>query len=205
MISRRFGAALTCVLSVWAVLGAAAIGRADDWPQVALAPLFTFEQPVHATGAGDGSGRLFVVELTGHIRIVKSGAVLTTPFLDLTDRLDCGDGRKRLLSMAFPPDYGTASLKHFYVKYLNKTCNVVVSRFSTTANPDVADPNSEQIILSEFVGQGLFGGPLSFGPDGKLYVSLGDGSLNDTDVNTNAQDLTSIFGKILRIDVETGP
>ena len=115
---------------------------AQSWPSVSLAPLYTFDKPVHATGAGDGSGRLFVVELTGKIQIVKNGGVLPTPFIDLTDRLDCGDGRKRLLSVAFPPNYATSG--HFYVKYLDKspTCNIVVSRFTKSANPDIGGKNA---------------------------------------------------------------
>src|SRR4051794_37977357 len=75
------------------------------WPQIALsAPIGVFSEPVDVANAGDGSRRLFVVELTGQIRIIKDGSVLSTPFLDLTDRLDGGDGRKRLLGIAFPPD-----------------------------------------------------------------------------------------------------
>src|SRR5436190_22979131 len=130
-----------CLVAVVSVLGFASTAHAQTWPQISLAPVASFEQPVHATGAVDGSGRLFVVELTGKIKIVKNGAVLPTPFIDLTNRLDCGDGRKRLLSLAFPPNYG--ALGHFYVKYLDTSCNVVISRFTTTANADVADPNSE--------------------------------------------------------------
>jgi glucose/arabinose dehydrogenase/uncharacterized protein (DUF2141 family) len=190
------------LLSVLAIFGAAAIAHADSWPPVVLSSIGTFDHPVHITGAGDGSARVFVVELTGKIKIVEGGTTLATPFIDLTSRLDCGDGRKRLLSLAFPPGYGAGG--HFYVKYLDHACNIVVSRFLVTANPDIADPTSEQIVLTQPVGQGLFGGPLYFGPDGYLYVTFGDGSLHDSDVWNTAQDPTTLLGKMLRLDVETG-
>ena len=157
---------------------------------------------MHVTGAGDGSGRLFVVELSGKIWIVQNGVVLPTPFIDLFPKLDCGDGRLRLLSLAFPPGFGHGK-QHFYVKHLDKSCNVVIARYRTTADPNIADPSSEQIVLSKFVGDGLFGGPIYFGPDGYLYVSLGDGSHSDTDNNNNAQASDQILGKVLRLDVET--
>ncbi len=193
--------ALFVCLGVFALHSSAPI-LARSWPQLSLSPVGIFEEPVHITGAGDGSGRLFIVEITGKIRIVRNGAVLSTPFLDMTPLLDCGDGRKRLLSLAFPPGY--SGLGHFYVKYLDKSCNIVVARFRTTGNPDIADINSRQIIISQPVGVGLFGGPLYFGPiDGYLYVSFGDGSITDSAPGNAAQDPTTLLGKILRIDVET--
>jgi glucose/arabinose dehydrogenase len=160
-----------------------------------------FRNPVHMTGAGDGSGRLFVVELEGKIWIVQAGNVLPTPFMDLTSKLDCGDGRKRLLSIAFPPEYATK--QHFYVKYLDRSCNITIARYATTADPNIGDLSSEQIVLSQPVGDGLFGGPLYFGPDGYLYASLGDGSHSDSDPGNPAQNMGTILGKMLRIDVET--
>jgi hypothetical protein len=97
------------------------------WPALATRKIAAFDEPVHVTGAGDGSGRLFVVELSGKIWIVQNGVVLPTPFIDLFSKLDCGDGRLRLLSLAFPPGFGHAK-QHFYVKYLDKSCNVVIAR-----------------------------------------------------------------------------
>ena len=195
------GMALSVGLGMFALHSSAPI-LARSWPQLSLSLVGVFDEPVHITGAGDGSGRLFIVEMTGKIRIVRNGTVQSTPFLDLTSLLDCGDGRKRLLSLAFPPGY--SGLGHFYVKYLDKSCNIVVARFRTTGNPDIADINSRQIIISQPVGVGLFGGPLYFGPfDGYLYVSFGDGSITDDAPGNAAQDLTTLLGKVLRIDVET--
>jgi glucose/arabinose dehydrogenase len=171
-------------------------------PAVSLRRVSGFDHPVHATGAGDGSGRLFVLELTGRIWIVQAGAVLPTPFMDLTSKLDCGDGRKRLLSIAFPPSHATT--RRFYVKYLDRACNITIARYTTTSDPNVGDLSSQQIVLSQPVGDGLFGGPLYFGPDGYLYASLGDGSHSDSDPGDNGRNLGTILGKMLRIDVETG-
>ena len=172
------------------------------WPVIAARRVAAFDNPVHVTGAGDGSGRLFVVELSGKIWIIQDGVVLPTPFMDLISKLDCGDGRLRLLSLVFPPGFGQTK-QHFYVKHLDRSCNVVIARYRTTANPNVGDLSSEQIVLSQPVGDGLFGGPIYFGPDGFLYASLGDGSHSDTDAGDNAQDPTKILGKMLRLDVET--
>jgi glucose/arabinose dehydrogenase len=107
-----------------------------------------------------------------------------------------------MLSLAFPPGFGQTK-QHFYVKHLDKSCNIVIARYRTTSNLNIGDINSEQIVLSLPVGEGLFGGPLYFGPDGYLYASIGDGSLSDGAPGDNAQDPTTLFGKMLRLDVET--
>jgi glucose/arabinose dehydrogenase len=191
-------------------LGGPAAPAQTAWPQISLTSARSgFSFPVHIAHAGDGSGRLFVVELAGRIKLVKNGATLSTPFLDISDRVGCSQG---LLSVAFPPGY--ASKGHFYVNYTNKnTCDLVVSRFSLTANADVADASSEQILLSiprpaNYPSPAIFhsGGELAFGADGFLYFGVGDGDTGKEpgDENHLAQDLTSRRGKIHRIDVETG-
>jgi len=123
--------------------------------------------PVHITHAGDGSGRLFVVEQVGRIRIVKNGVLQPTLFLDIASRLGCC-GERGLLNVASPPSY--AQKGHFYVNYTDPAGNTVVARYRLTANPDVADPASEQVVLS--VAQPYSnhnGGQLAFGPnDGYL-------------------------------------
>jgi glucose/arabinose dehydrogenase len=174
------------------------------WPRIALAsPISGFNQPVHIAHAGDGSGRLFVVERPGRIRIVKNGVLQPVPFLDITGRVRSVSGEQGLLSISFPPDFATKG--HFYVDYTDLLSNTAVARFALTADPDVADPASEQIVLT--IAQPYAnhnGGQLAFGPnDGYLYIGMGDGG-SGGDPLGNAQNPASLLGKLLRIDVETG-
>ena len=104
-----------------------------------------FELPVQVSHAGDGSGRLFVVEHKGRIRILKDGVIDDAPFLDISDRVKCC-GEQGLLNVAFPPTY--IDIQHFYVSYTNAEGETVISRFKTTSNPDKADPDSEEILLT---------------------------------------------------------
>ena len=134
--------------------------------------------PVHITHAGDGSGRLFIVEQPGRIRIVKNGVLLVTPFLDIgntgANRVLFG-GEQGLLSVAFPPGFNVKG--YFYVYYTNLNGDNVAARYFLTANPDVADPNSEVILqtFSHPIFANHNGGQLAFGPDGFLYIGTGDG------------------------------
>ena len=174
-----------------------------SWPTLALTPLVSgLSSPVHITHAGDGSGRLFVVEQVGRIRIVKNGVLQATPFLDITDRVSCC-GERGLLSVAFPPGY--AQKGHFYVNHTDSAGNTVIARYRLTANPDVADPNSEQAVLSVIQPYSNHnGGQLAFGPkDGYLYIGMGDGG-SGGDPENRAQNPAELLGKMLRIDVETG-
>ncbi|MCP4360478.1 MAG: PQQ-dependent sugar dehydrogenase [Chloroflexi bacterium] len=161
-----------------------------------------FDSPVDITHAGDG--RLFVVEQHGVIKIIHSGGSVTT-FLDITDRVDPPpppSSEKGLLGLAFHPNY--ASNDYFYVNYTNLSGQTSISRFSVTANPDVADPSSELVMLT--IGQPYSnhnGGDLNFGPDGYLYIGMGDGGLYD-DPGNRAQDPLELLGKMLRIDVDGG-
>jgi len=176
---------------------------ATAWPQIALLPLVSgVSQPVHVTNAGDGSGRIFVVEQGGRIRIIRNGVLEATPFLDIAGRVGCC-GERGLLSVAFPPGYATKG--RFYVNYTNKSGNTVVARYRLTTNPDVADPGSEQVVLT--VSQPYSnhnGGQLAFGPnDGYLYIGMGDGG-SGGDPENRAQNPAELLGKLLRIDVESG-
>ena len=159
--------------------------------------------PVHVTHAGDGSERLFVVEQEGRIRIVRNGASEETPFLDISGRVRCC-GERGLLNVAFPPDY--AAKQYFYVSYTDKPGDTVISRFRTTADPDVADPNSEEVVLLIAQPDQVHnGGRIVFGPnDGFLYIGSGDGGHPTLkDVENRAQNPDTLLGKILRIDVES--
>jgi glucose/arabinose dehydrogenase len=172
------------------------------WPNIAFAGhVGGFSQPLHITHAGDGSGRLFVVERAGRIRIVKNGQLVTMPFLNITSRVGDGDSEQGLLSVAFPPDY--ASKGYFYVDYTDNAGDTVIARYHITANPDLADPNSEEVILTiDQPYSNHNGGQLAFGPnDGYLYVGMGDGG-SGGDPQNRAQNPASLLGKILRIDVE---
>jgi glucose/arabinose dehydrogenase len=158
-------------------------------------------QPVHITSANDGSDRLFIVEQSGRIRIIKNGSLLSTPFLDISDRISCC-GEQGLLSMAFPP--GFIFKDYFYVNYTNISGSTVVARYHVTTNPDIANPNSEEAILlisQPFANHN--GGQIAFGPDGYLYIGMGDGGSGGDPLN-NAQNPATLLGKMLRIDVESG-
>lgn len=177
------------------------------WPEIALAKIAGgFIRPLHIAHAGDDSGRLFVVEQAGRIKIVSSGQVMTTPFLDISDRVQSpasgGGSEEGLLSVAFPPGYG-GDKNYFYVYYTRLDGDNQLSRFTISADPDRADASSEEPILTfDHPDQRNHnGGLLTFGPQGYLYIGTGDGG-GGGDPGENAQDPTSLLGKMLRIDVE---
>jgi glucose/arabinose dehydrogenase len=156
--------------------------------------------PNDIQNAGDGSGRLFIVEQAGMIRILQNGALLETPFLDIRERVGDKGNEQGLLGLALHPDF--ASNGFFYVNYTDVDGNTVIARF--TASGDAADPNSEVRILGvkqPFPNHN--GGGLAFGPDGYLYIGLGDGG-SGGDPQGNGQNLDTLLGKILRIDVNSG-
>jgi len=161
--------------------------------------------PVHVTNAGDGSGRLFVVQQDGHIKVFKNGAFLAADFLDIHTLVSFDGGEKGLLSIAFHPSYESNGF--FYVYYTDKatpTYHLTIARYSVSANPDVADPATAQILLQiDHPGQDNHnGGQLMFGPvDHYLYAGTGDGG-SGGDPPNNAQTLDVLLGKILRIDVD---
>lgn len=159
-----------------------------------------FQQPLEVVDAGDDSGRLFVVEKEGTIRIVVDGEVIKTPFLDITDRVGSGAYEQGLLGLAFAPDYAESGL--FYVNYTDLSGNTMVARFAVTDDPNVADPSSEMAILRQAQPHPNHnGGHIAFGPDGYLYIGLGDGG-SGGDPQGNAQRLDTWLGKILRIEVD---
>lgn len=172
----------------------------QPWPEITLGGGLKY--PVHITNAGDGSGRVFVVEQNGSIRIIKNDTMLSAPFLDISDRVECC-WERGLLSMAFPPEY--SSKNYFYLNYTNKAGDTVVSRFRVTSDPDIADPESEEILFTvSQPDQRHVGGHMAFGPkDGYLYIGLGD-SGQPGDPDNRAQDPSTLIGKMLRIDVESG-
>ena len=160
-----------------------------------------FSSPLGLKNAGDE--RLFVVEQGGVIKIVDlNGVVNTTPFLDIQSIVNAG-GERGLLGLAFHPGYQTNG--RFFVHYSNNSGDTQISEFSVSAsNPDIADPNSEVMLLT--VSQPFSnhnGGTIAFGPqDGYLYIGLGDGG-GGGDTNNNAQNPTLLIGKLLRIDIDS--
>jgi glucose/arabinose dehydrogenase len=147
--------------------------------------------------APDADARLFIVEKGGTIRIVKNGALLPIPFLDISAQVSTG-GEQGLLGLAFPPQY--ASNGRFVVHYTDLAGDTRVSSFRVSADPDVADPLSEVAVLGvdqPFANHN--GGQILFGPDGHLYVMLGDGG-SASDPGGRGQSLGDLLGSILRID-----
>ncbi|MDX2119634.1 MAG: PQQ-dependent sugar dehydrogenase [Gemmatimonadota bacterium] len=156
------------------------------------------DSPVYLTAAPGDTSRLFVVEQSGSIRIIRNRAVVATPFLDLTDSVSTGS-EQGLLGMAFAPDY--AMTGRFYVSYTRQNGNSVVARYQVSANPDIANPASGQTILG--VAQPYSnhnGGMIAFGPDGFLYFGLGDGG-GGGDPEDTGQDRADLLGSLLRLDV----
>jgi glucose/arabinose dehydrogenase len=184
---------------------AAFSATAAPWPRVALNPVAGgFSSPTQVTSAHDGTGRLFVVEQRGLVKIIKNGVVLPTPFLDISSRVSCC-GERGLLSIVFPPGAGPhgtlAKPFDLYANYTDVNGDTTVSVFYVSNDPDVVIAGSEGILLKiaqPFANHN--GGQLAFGPDGYLYIGMGDGG-SAGDPNNNAQNLTSLLGKILRIDV----
>ena len=154
--------------------------------------------PVNVKHSGDD--RLFVAERSGSIKIINTdGSINATNFLNIDGRVTNSGGEQGLLAIAFHPNY--ANNGFFYVNYIANDENTVISRF-TRSSSGVADPNSELILLNitqPFANHN--GGDMHFGPDGYLYITLGDGGAVG-DPGNRAQNLTTFLGKILRIDVD---
>jgi glucose/arabinose dehydrogenase len=158
-----------------------------------------FTRPLYLTHAFDE--RLFVVEQAGRILIVAGGQVLAEPFLDISDRVGSEASEQGLLSLAFHPDY--TSNGRFFVNYTNKQGNTIVARYQVqTGNLSLADRDSEIILLT--IGQPYWnhnGGQLQFGPDGYLYIGMGDGG-SAGDPQGNGQNSGTLLGSLLRLDVD---
>lgn len=160
-------------------------------------------RPIGLANAGDGLGRLFIIEQAGVIRVLQDGDLLPVPFLDISDQVDCC-GERGLLGLAFHPEY--ARNGEFFVHYSDLNGDTVLARFQVdlAERPDQADPDSQVIILRVAQPYGNHnGGTVAFGLDGYLYLGLGDGG-SGGDPLGNAQNLDSLLGKLLRLDVDSG-
>lgn len=155
--------------------------------------------------AGDGSGRLFVINQTGIIRIIDNqGNLLATPFLNITNKVACC-GERGLLGLAFHPDYANNGL--FFVSYSKEANDAtngdsIIERYQVSSDPNVADANSAvQLMRVSQLASNHNGGNILFGPDGYLYIGLGDGGPQGNP-GDEAQELNTLLGKMLRIDVD---
>ena len=178
----------------------------NQWPVLQVTTVAVgLERPVDIQHCGDGSGRLFVVEKPGRVRIIKGGTLLAAPFLDIESKVDDSSNEEGLLGIAFPPGFATDPEPHFYLYYTG-TNGSTLSRFMVDAvNPDLALVTSEEVIMTQsqpFSNHN--GGQIQFGSDGYLYVALGDGG-SSNDPGDRAQNRGLRLGKILRIDVEGVP
>jgi glucose/arabinose dehydrogenase len=169
--------------------------------QVRLAQVGRFASPLTVTSPPGDTRRVFVVEQGGRIRVVRGGRVLRRPFLDVSRQIVSG-GEQGLLGLAFAPDY--ARSRRFYVHYTNRSGDTrLVEYRARRSSADVADPSSARVLLAQDQPEPNHnGGQLAFGPDGLLYMGLGDGG-GGNDMHGrrgNAQSLGTVLGKILRID-----
>ena len=204
------GAALVTVLALLAACsgGGGAPGTADTpLPPPPASPLLLavrqvasgLDTPVFLT-APAGDRRQFIVERPGRIRIVQNGALLALPFLDISARVSVA-GEGGLLSIAFHPQYARNGL--FFIYYTDRAGDIVVERRSVSPNPNLADPTAVlEIIRIPHPGfSNHYGGLVAFGPDGYLYLGTGDGG-GTGDPAGNAQNLASLLGKLLRLDIK---
>lgn len=204
---------LVVVAAIVALIGTTAAGATRSLQDQAAPPPFDpavfgvglepvaegFDQPVFVTDPGDGSGRLFVVEQTGRVLVLEGGTIREQPFLDVSEQVS-GGFEQGLLSIAFAPDYRESGV--FYVFFTDTEGDEQIARYRVSADdPNRADPASAQPVLSvEDPYPNHNGGLLLFGPDGMLYVGLGDGG-SAGDPEGNGQNRAAFLGKILRIDV----
>lgn len=149
----------------------------------------------------DGSGRLFVIEKAGRIRIIENNQLVEMPFLDITDRVGSDGNEQGLLGLAFHPQYQENG--RFFVNYTDTRGDTVIARFQGSGDPNVVDPGSEvQLFGYDQPFPNHNGGVMVFGPDGYLYIGSGDGGAAG-DPMGNAQNTSNLLGKILRVDVDS--
>ena len=159
----------------------------------------SLSKPVFITHSGDASGRLYIVEQGGRIKILQNGTVRSTPFLNISAKVSNGS-EQGLLGLAFHPDY--AANRRFYVNYTNTSGDTVIAEYTRSlSNPNVADPTGRIVLTIDQPYSNHNGGMLAFGPDRYLYIGMGDGG-DAGDPGNRAQRLTFLLGKILRIDVD---
>lgn len=173
-------------------------------PQIALLPIASgFTKPTGIVNAGDGSGRLFILEKPGNVWVLRDGQVLPAPFLSMEPLVRAKGNEQGLLGLAFHPQFETNG--RLFIAYTDDEGAVTVAQLRIDEdNPDRADPASLTVLLAvgkEYEDHNA--GQLAFGPDGYLYIGIGDGG-GKAEEDRNAQRRTSLLGKVLRIDVDSG-
>jgi glucose/arabinose dehydrogenase len=160
-------------------------------------------KPIGLVSAGDGSGRLFIIQQPGQILIHDGSSILDQPFLDLRDRVGTNGSEQGLLGIAFHPNYTENGL--FFISYTDKDWANVISRFQVSANSDLAEAGSESILLTiPQPYKNHNGGQILFGPEGYLWIAIGDGG-SAGDPQGNGQNLETLLGTLLRIDINQEP
>lgn len=190
----------------YALLGSlclASMAAAQETPRLGLEPVATrgLQSPVYVTHAGDGSGRLFILEQPGRIRIVQQGRLLPTPFLDITRQVRSG-GEQGLLGLAFHPKYRQNG--RYFINYTRAPDGAtVVAEYRVSDEANVSAIEERRLLVVPQPYPNHNGGMIEFGPDGFLYIALGDGGAGG-DPGNRAQNRRELLGKILRIDVDRG-
>jgi len=197
------------VLRVIAVMVFCVAGLATGRRDTALAavtiqlePVVTagLDRPLYVTHAHDGSNRLFIVEQPGRIKVLQPGATSAATFLDITSLVLSG-GERGLLGLAFHPQFPTNG--RFFVDYTRRPdgATVVAEYGVSSSDPNVADPRETVLLTIPQPFENHNGGMIAFGPDGFLYIGMGDGG-SANDPGNRAQNIDELLGKILRIDVD---
>jgi glucose/arabinose dehydrogenase len=213
----RFSAIISAAALAASIAVAGPLGRGHEEPEavskktvdpsrvsIAIELVLTgLERPVAVRAAGDGSGRLFIVEQAGRIRIIDSGGLVSTPFLDIENRVRDTSNEQGLLGLAFHPEY--ASNGRFFVNYTDLSGDTVVAEYSRSeGDANFSTPSSEAIIMTiDQPYSNHNGGDLAFGPNGYLWIATGDGG-SGGDPQGNGQNRGTLLGKLLRVDVDNG-
>jgi glucose/arabinose dehydrogenase len=205
---RRLLAGALCALAATAIVaacgsstpsGAANVASPARTGGIGLQRIGAFTQPVYLAAAPGVPDRLFVVERTGRIIVLVHGRRRSQPFLDITGKVNASGGEQGLLSVAFAPDYRTSG--RFYVYYTDSSNNIRIVQYRRAgSDPDLADASSARAVLTidHHAETNHNGGQLQFGPEGDLYIGVGDGG-SEGDPHNYGQNTSSLLGKLLRI------
>jgi len=209
-LARTIVLALPLALAACGASGTAGLVRSADpthaaASEIRLAQVGSFSQPVSVTGAPGDPSRVFVVQRAGQVMLILNGSAQARPFLEIAKAVNSQGGDEQgLLGLAFPSNYATSGL--FYVDYTVANNDIRVVQYQRSAtDADLANPASARLVLE--IGHHPYtnhnGGQLAFGPEGDLYIGVGDGGSED-DPEDNGQNTDTLLGKILRIDPSTG-
>jgi glucose/arabinose dehydrogenase len=202
----RAGVGLVLLAAAAGLLPWAPAGSQAASPPAVLTTVGNFSSPTDVTAPPGDAHRVFVVQKAGLVRIVKDGTVLPTPFVDLRPYVVISDTEQGLLSIAFPPDYATSHVFYAYFTGTSGTIHVWELRVASASSDVALDPAANHLELFAIphpTNTNHNGGQLMFGPDGDLYIGVGDGG-GAGDVPNNAQNLGKDLGKILRVKTTPG-